>query len=179
MRVASGQKGFTLAEFMGVLAIAAVLLLVSVPALMNIFGATQSDAAALQIAAAAREARSRAVATGWQYRLHGYGKQASPTLRNQYRFLARTTSAAGWPADTSAPFTSTTQFAGPWISLESSFRGIDVNPASSANGGRFLVSFDSRGSPFETEVFQPLTVTSTSGASHTVQVSTTGTVTVQ
>lgn len=173
------ERGSSFAQLLVVVAIVGIMSLVAVPMFKTIFSRAQADGAALEIAAAAREARWKAVSQGWQFRVQGYGKQATATLRNQYRLLARSTTAVAWPADTSSPFTSTTQYAGPWFNLKQQFNGVDVNPSSSANGGRFLVSFDSRGVAFENEVFAPLTLTSSSGKTRTLTISTSGNVQIQ
>lgn len=140
------QAGVTLSETLVALAIGAMLVLVAVPAFLNMIKISRLHAAARQAVGDLREARAQAIATGWECKVVGFGAASGDPNRNRYRIMARQTSAVAWPADTSANFKSATQRAEPWMDMPSAFPGVQLDPGGTSTNDRFEVVFDSRGS---------------------------------
>lgn len=174
----AGRKGFTAIELLVAVAMAAILIAASMPFFLGTIQRSRLDGAVRQIVSDVRDARSRAITTGWQYRIFGYNAGASSAFRNQYRFMARRSASVGWPADTAAPFQSATQMAGEWININTLYPGVSLNPQDGTP--RFWVAFDARGAAFEIDdSFNPLVVASQAGAARSLRVSVAGSIRVQ
>ena len=172
------RKGFTVIELLVAVAMAAILIAASMPFFLGTIQRSRFDGAVRQIVSDVREARSRAITTRWQYRIFGYNVGASSAFRNQYRFMARSSATAGWPADTAAPFQSATQMAGQWININTLYPGVRLNPQDGTP--RFWVAFDARGAAFEIDgSFDPLVVAGQTGATKSLRVSVAGSIRVQ
>jgi prepilin-type N-terminal cleavage/methylation domain-containing protein len=139
------RNGFTLSETLVALAIGGLLVLVAVPAFLNMIKVSRLRAAARQTVGDLREARAQAIATGWECKIVGFGAASGDPNRNRYRIVARQTSAVAWPADTSPVFKSVTQRADPWMDVGSAFPGVQLDPGGSSTNDRFEIVFDSRG----------------------------------
>lgn len=130
--------------------ILAVLAAIAIPAFFTMLKRSQLDAGVRQIMSDVREAQSKATLTGWQVRLIGFNHSSGDAKKNQYRLVARSSSAVAWPAVTVAPFGivgTGTQMAGTWIDVNKQYPGVQLNPASASPN--FYVSFDARGVAFE------------------------------
>ena len=174
------KRGFSLVEAMVTLSIGAILMAAIMPGFMNLMRTYRRDAAVDKVSGDVRKARAQAIATGWQYRLMGInqGYSGTSTYKNQYRFMARRSTADGWPADTVAPMKSATQYAGPWIDVGKTYPGVKLNPTD--NSQHFSVAFDSRGVRIELDTsFDPLVVVPQTGGSKSVRVSAVGSEIVQ
>jgi prepilin-type N-terminal cleavage/methylation domain-containing protein len=178
--VIKNQRGFSLVEAMVALSIGAILLAAIMPGFMGLMRTYRRDAAVEQVAGDIRKARSQAIATGWQYRIMGFnqGWSGSSTYKNQYRIMARRTTADGWPADTVAPMKSATQYAGPWIDVGRSYPGVKLNPTDTSQ--HFSAAFDSRGVRIELDTsLDPLVVVPQSGPSKSIRISAVGSASIQ
>jgi hypothetical protein len=174
------QRGFSSSELLEALALGAITLTISVLALSNTLRGSRVEAAAQHVVNDLREARSQAILRGWEYRVMGYNAGTSNARENQYRVLARRSSSASWPADSSAPFSSATQFAGEWIEVDGRYPGVRVTTTGASPPDQFGVTFDSRGAATELGGnFSPFEIAGDSGASKVLRVSPTGQVSVQ
>lgn len=174
------RRGFSLVEVLVALSIGAILMAAILPGFLGLVRTYRRDAAVEKVAGDVRKARAQAIATGWQYRIMGFNKgwSSSSPYKNQYRIMARRSSGDGWPADTVAPMTSTTQYAGPWIDITKTFPGVGLNPTDSSQ--HFSVAFDSRGVRIELDTsFDPLVIVPAAGASKSIRVSAVGSALVQ
>lgn len=150
------QKGFSTSELVVALAIGALILLAAVPAFSNMVAKSRVNAAARELIGDLREARGQAIATGWECKVFGFGAPSTNGRRNQYRMLARKTSAVAWPSDTAAPFRSSTQWAEPWVSVTTNNPGVSLDPGGLSAQDRFEVTFTSRGTATtSTNAFNP------------------------
>lgn len=144
------KPGLTLVEIVMGIVILSVLAAIAIPAFYTMLQRSQLDAGVRQIMSDVREAQSRATLTGWQVRLIGFNYSSTDAKKNQYRLVARSSSAVAWPVATVNPFGSVgtgTQMAGTWIDVNKQYPGVRFNPASA--NPNFYVSFDSRGVAFE------------------------------
>ncbi len=127
------------------LAIGGMVLLVAIPAFTSVVERSRLDIATRYLTNEVRSARSKAVTTGWEYKLMGFGSASTSTNAKRYRLLARKTSATAWPADTVAPFSSTTQYAGPWSDPSKLDKTLELLPGGTGTNARFEIAFDARG----------------------------------
>ena len=134
-------KGFTFAELAVVAAMLAVLAFISFPLIGRVLAQSRARGGTEAIMGAIREARSRAVASGWQYRVVGF--TTGGTVPNAFRIEGRDP-AAGWPLSTQGPPGGPTFFAERWSRLPAEFGGAQV--AVTGGGTTFIVTFDGRGS---------------------------------
>jgi Tfp pilus assembly protein FimT len=161
-----------------VIAVAGFMAMVAVPGLLNSVRSSRLGAAARQLATDTQEARWRAVRTGWQYRIVGYGSSAGSN-KNKYRLLGRSSTAVSWPADTAAVTSSATQVATAWTDFGKLYPQVNLNQGITANGGRFYVSFDARGAAFERQAVAPLVVTGQNNKTRSMNVASIGSVVLQ
>jgi len=178
--VIKNEKGFSLIEVLVAVSVGAILMAAVLPGFLGLLRTYRRDAAVERVAGDIRKARSQAIATGWQYRLMGINQGYSGTsaYKNQYRFMARRTTADGWPADTVAQMSSATQMAGPWINVAKNFPGVKLNPTDTSP--HFAVAFDSRGVRIELDSsFDPLVIVPQTGPSKTIRISAVGSASVQ
>jgi hypothetical protein len=126
-----------------------------------------------------REARALAIATGWECKIVGFGATSGDTNKNQYRIMARQTSAIAWPSDTAPVFKSTTQRADPWMNVTADFPGVQLDPGGASTNDRFEVVFDPRGSATaSTNDFNPFRIVG-EGKPASVTISAAGGITLQ
>jgi Tfp pilus assembly protein FimT len=171
---ARSQRGLSVVELTAALTIVAALAMAAVPPLYEIVRNSRLKAAARHLAGELRQARSRAVGTGWEYRIVGYGAPAGNEHRNRYRVLARSQSAIPWPDETAAASASATQIVGEWVAIGELFPGVSINED---DGDGFALTFDSRGVPIERSLnFDPLEVSNATGAEKFLTVSAVGNV---
>jgi prepilin-type N-terminal cleavage/methylation domain-containing protein len=170
------RRGFTLPELALALALVGIVLAVTLPAFMEVLDRTRLDGAIRQMVSDLQEARSEAVATGWEYRVVGYRNISTNDRANQYRVIARRTAGVSWPADTAGVLENDTQMAGAWVDVPAFHSGITI----SASQDRFEVTFDSRGTSSDAATeFNPLELVGKNGASKSVSVSVVGGITSQ
>ncbi len=148
--IRQSKPGLTLIEIVMGVSILVVLMAIAIPAFYTMLKRSQLDAGVRQIMSDVREAQSKATLTGWQVRLIGFNYSSTDAKKNQYRLVARRSSADAWPAATVDPFGSIgtgNLMAGTWINVNRQYPGVRFNPASASPN--FYVSFDSRGVAFE------------------------------
>jgi prepilin-type N-terminal cleavage/methylation domain-containing protein len=169
------SRGYSLTELMVALALGGLVMLIAVPGLWGILHRSRLDAAVRTVVADLHDARSRAITSGWEYRIVGFDS-GSTTNRNRYRVLGRSTTSVSWPADTAAPMLSSTQYAGSWVRLDSMYPGVNLDYTLP----RFEVTFDSRGTAGGAAgTFNPLRLIGRDGDQAQVQVSVVGGIMVQ
>ncbi len=137
-------KGFSLIELMVVVAILGLVAFISVPLVTGAMQRAQSAGAGTALAAAIRDARMRAVATGWQFEVVAYS--ATGAVPNAFRIQgANTVGGPVWPVPgtvTTPPYYGANQMNEAYTSLAKDFGTAKfVVPG----GGPFTVTFDSRG----------------------------------
>lgn len=141
-------------EALVVLTIAAMAMIIALPSLADVIRRARHGAAVRHVLYDVREARARAVSTGWEYRLVGYDAEETGERKNQYRVLARRSAAVAWPDEEAAPFASATQLASRWTDIAAEYPDIDFDSANP----RFELTFDSRGTAPGGPAFSPLRV---------------------
>ena len=174
MRDRQGRQGFSAVEILAVIGLVASLALLMGPSLVEILQSSRLRAAARQMASEVRLARSKSVATGWQYRITGISAGSSDSKSNQYRVMARESSAIGWPSISVAPSESATLIVGDWIDVGSRYAEVQLNQTDT---GEFALAFDKGGTPIEMSLsFNPLQISGANGAAKFVTVSAVGSV---
>ncbi len=123
----SSPRGFTLIELLMVVAIFAIIAAVGLPNLIGALQRNRARGAADTIAVAARDARARAIATGWEVRVFGFNNE-SATRPNQFRIEGRANSGVAWPPPaTQGPVTTDAQTADRWIDMAVEYPGVRLN----------------------------------------------------
>ncbi len=177
-----GNKGMSLVELVAAVAVLGLLVGITMPSFLTMMRRSQVDAATRHILSDVQRARSLAITTGWEYRVFGFNSDATSPFANQYRLMARSTAAVGWPPDTAAPFQNATQIAGQWVNLNNEYPGALINPGDTGGLARFWVAFNARGVRIELDnSFNPLNVSSDSvgAVTRSLNVSLPGIVTIQ
>jgi len=170
------RQGFTLTELALVLALVGIILAVTLPTFTEVLTRTRLDGAIRQMVSDLQEARSGAVATGWEYRVVGFRSAATHDRSNQYRVLARRSAGVSWPSDTAGVIESADLKAGAWINVPAFHAGVTI----SAPQDRFEVTFDSRGTSADAATdFNPLQMIGKNGDTKSVSVSVVGGITSQ
>jgi type II secretory pathway pseudopilin PulG len=170
------QRGLSVVELTAALTVVAAIALAAVPPLVEIVHNSRLRAAARHLAGEMQQARARAVGTGWEYRIFGFGAAAGNGYRNRYRVLARSLPVQAWPDETAPPSESATLVVGEWIAIDDLFPGVQIN---AGDGDGFALTFDSRGVPIERSLnFDPLNVSNASGIEKFLTVSSVGNVAV-
>lgn len=168
-------NGFSSAEIAVSLAVIGLAALISIPTTLSMIRRSKVSSASRQITSDIREARSRSLGSGWEYKVFGFAATSTDTRKNQYRVLARSNSGIAWPADTSAVMSSSTQRAERWISVTAQFPGVNVVSPTA----RWEIAFDSRGAAPGASSFNPMVVNNQYGNTTSVTVTTVGNVRVQ
>lgn len=169
------RNGFTLLEALVALTIAGLIAIIAIPALNETLQRSRLESATRKIVHDLQAARSQAITTGWEYRIVGFDNSHG-SQGNRYRMIARRRSSVAWPEDGDDPMRSTTQFAGQWIDVGSSFPGVTLNNSTT----RFVLTFDSRGSaPKANAAFNPLKLVGQTGDQKSLTVSVVGGIKVQ
>jgi len=145
MKPRSAQRGVTAIEIIIALAIGGLVLAIGVPAFTNVLDRSRLDGATRQLSGDLWNAHSKAITTGWEYKLIGFGDSSSDPKRNQYRLLGRRSTAVAWPSDSDEPFTSATQSAGRWTDLSTQSKGVQLLPGGGGANARFEIAFNARG----------------------------------
>jgi Tfp pilus assembly protein FimT len=80
-----GRPGFTIPDVVVACSIMATLSMMAIPVFNTTMSNSKLDGAARQLMSDVREARSRAVTTGWRFRIVANDSTVTGTYRNQYR----------------------------------------------------------------------------------------------
>jgi len=166
-----------------VVSIVAMISLISIPLIGRVVGQYRSEGSADAVVGSIREARAKAVASGWQYRVIGY--TSGGTIPDAFRIEGRDPNVAvpQWPAQVPSSTRTFTadQYADRWTSLRTEYGGAQF--AVTGGGTRFLMTFDSRGTLPATgcipitnclEGFPISVVIPTGGPTRNIQVTTAG-----
>ena len=158
-----GNQGLSVIELVTAVTVAAIAIGAAVPIIMTSVHNARFDAAVQQIVGDMRLARSKAVSTGWQYRIAGRDRRdgANPS---QYRIEGRRTAAIAWPLETDPAGQSADQFVGPWVQVAAIYTGIQLDNSAAGANPPMYAGFDRSGrlcTPFTQcfAGFNPLTVT--------------------
>lgn len=174
-----GRRGYTLIELVVVVGIIIVMLAAGLPFFTSMMKSSRLDAGTRQLAGDVRDARALATQSGWQYQIVGFNAGGGSTYKNQYRLLGRSSSAVAWPANTGPNIQTSTQMAGQWVNFNQLYSDVSLNPLIGTTS--FYVSFNSQGVAFEwTPSSDPwMTLTSQSGGSRYLRITSAGSVKIQ
>lgn len=140
-----GKEGFTLLELLVIVAGLGILAAATFPFFVGAMQRVRANGAAEVLAAAIRDARMRAIATGWQYRVRAF--DSGGAVANAFRIEGMDpTNGGAWPAatTTSPPvFFGVNQVYEAYTDLDGEFGGAQIQIP--GGGPDFLVSFDGRG----------------------------------
>ncbi len=168
------KNGFTMVEMLVALAVGGLIVAALVPALADAIQRANFDTAVRHVVTDVRQARSRAITTGWQFRIIGFDAGSSGSTVNQYRLLGRRSTAVAWPSVTATPFTSATQIAENWVEVGSKFPGVELDVSSD----QFSVTFDARGAATASS-FNPMTISHPNGRTASLSVTVVGGINIQ
>ena len=145
MRRISSQDGFSLLEVVLVVTILAVLTRITFPLVQDALQRAQANGAGDALGAAIRDARMRAIATGWNYQVVAYTKDGA--VPNAFRIEGFNTATGGVaPAAGTAstrPFYGTNQTYEMYSTLAKDYGGATL--VLPAGGTTFTVVFNSGG----------------------------------
>ena len=172
------ERGFTLVETLIVTVMLAIMAAVAIPNFLVYKQRSQVDAATRQMVEAVREARSKAILRGWEYRIYGFNSGSSSTYKNKYRLMGRSSNAVAWAADSSGSFENATAMASEWINIGTVYPGVTFNPTDGTD--HFWVVFNNQGVAYDIDdSFNPLRVTHTTGGTKSVYITSAGSVKIQ
>jgi prepilin-type N-terminal cleavage/methylation domain-containing protein len=142
-RQKQSEKGFTVMEMLLVVALVALIAGISLPMLASAMQRARANGATEVLAAAIRDARARAVTSGWQYQVVAY--DSGGAVPNAFRMQGFDPANGGVapPAGTATdpPFYGSNQMYEAYTPLAKAFGNAQIQVA----GGTFRVTFDSRG----------------------------------
>lgn len=167
-------KGYTLVELMMVVVILVIMVAVGLPVFSTMMRTSGVDAAAWQVAGSIREARAKAVRTGWEYRIFGGNGGGTEAYKNKYRLEGRR-STMGWPSPSQDNVQTANNVSEPWRDVSKDYPGVVLNPSNATSS--FFLSFNSRGTVSTSSGFA-LSVAK-SGTAKTVSVTLAGKVKIQ
>ncbi len=170
-----GRPGFTLPDVVVACSIMATLSMMAIPVFNSTMSNSKLDGAARQLMSDVREARSRAVTTGWRFRIVANDGNLNGTYRNQYRIEGKSSGACdntGWPAQTWGATSSSSIWVGSWVDLNTQYPDITLAPM--GGSGTFSVCFDGRGIATFPGGLSGVQLTNRSGVTRSIQVSTAG-----
>ena len=170
-----GGPGFSISDLMVACSVMTTLSMMAIPAFNTAVSNSKLDGAARQMMSDLREARSRAVTTGWRFRIVANDGNLDGTYRNQYRIEGKSTGACddtGWPAETSGLTSSATIWVGPWVDLNTQYPTITLAPL--GGSGTFSACFDGKGMATLPAGFSGVQLLNKSGVTRSIQVSTAG-----
>jgi prepilin-type N-terminal cleavage/methylation domain-containing protein len=172
------ERGYTLVEVLVGVALLAIVAGLAIPSFLAYTQRSKLDAAVRQLVEDVRQARSKAVLRGWEYRIYGFNSGSSSVYKNKYRLMGRSSTAVAWPADSAASFESATAMVSEWVNIGTVYPGVRFNPTDGTD--HFWVAFNDRGVAYDIDdSFKPLNVTHPTGGTKTVTVTSAGSVRVQ
>lgn len=139
-----GSQGVTAVELISAAALAAILVGAALPLMMNSVENARFNAAVQQIAGDTWLARSKAVSSGWQYRIRGRDRRGGANA-SQYRIEGRRTSAIAWPAETDLAGMTADVFVGSWIRIAAIYTGIQLDNSAAGANPPIYAGFDPSG----------------------------------
>lgn len=141
----NGSRGFSLLEVLLVTAALAVLAGISIPMFSVAVARARTHGVAESMGAAIRDARVRAVNTGWNYRVVAF--DGGGTVPNAFRIEGMNPATGGvWPAPSSTTppaFYGANQTYDPYVNLTQEFGAAQIRIP--GGGSTFAVTFDSSG----------------------------------
>lgn len=142
-----GSRGITFYELLLVVALIAVIAGISIPIFSLAVTRARTAGMVEALGAAVRDARTRAIATGWQYRVLANGPAAVPP--NAFRiegFDPTVLPPSSWPAATTPPaFYGADQMYEPFTNLAREFGGAPQIIIPGGVSTFFAVAFDRNG----------------------------------
>ncbi len=175
-----GRPGFSISDLMAACSIMATFSMMAIPAFNATVSSSRLDGVARQMLSDLHEARSRAVTTGWRFRILANDSTASGSHQNQYRIEGKNAGACdniGWPAESAGPAATSTIWVGQWVDLNSQYHGIAVSP--SGGSGTFSVCFDGKGIATLPAGQSGVQFTNSSGVVRSIVISTAGSAEIQ
>ncbi len=172
-----GRPGFSITDMMAACSVMATLSLMAIPAFNNTISSSRMDGAARQLMSDVHEARSRAVTTGWRFRIVANDGTVDGAHRNQYRIEGKSSGACdntGWPAETWGVTSSSTIWVGPWVDLNTQYPDIALAPL--GGSGSFSACFDGKGIATFQGGLSGVQVSNRSGVTRSIHISTAGSV---
>lgn len=139
-----GNKGITAIDLLGAVTLVAILVGAAAPVLMTSVESARFNAVVGQVVGHMRLARSKAVTSRWEYRIRGRDRRGGVNA-NRYRMEGRRTSGIAWPAEGDPPQQTADQYVGPWIELDASYPGIQLDNSATGTAPPFYAGFDSSG----------------------------------
>jgi prepilin-type N-terminal cleavage/methylation domain-containing protein len=144
MRRNNRSRGFSFHEVIITVAVLAILGAISVPLLVGPIRRAQAAGAGATLGGAIRDARLRAIATGWQFRVVAY--DASGAVPNAFRIEGMNPAGGGvWPAAgtaTTPPLSGSNQAYDTYTRMAQDFGTAQIQIP---GGGPFIVTFNPRG----------------------------------
>ncbi len=139
-----GNRGVTALELVAAVALTAIAVGSAVPLLMTSVDNARFNAAVQQIAADIRLARSKAVTTGWEYRIHGRDRRGGANA-NQYRLEGRRTTGITWPTEADPAGQTADWYVGPWVRIGVIYPGIQLDNSATGEAPPLYAGFDRSG----------------------------------
>ncbi len=112
--------------------------------LMTSMDNARFNAAVQQIAGDMRLARSKAVSTGWEYRIFGRDRRGGANA-NQYRVEGRRSAAFTWPAEADPAGQTADRYVGSWVRIGASYPGIQLDNSAAGANPPLCAGFDASG----------------------------------
>ena len=139
-----GNRGITAIELVAAVALVAIVVGATAPVLMTAVENARFRAAVQQIAGDMRLARSKAVSTGWEYRVRGRDRRGGANA-NRYRVEGRRTAAITWPAEADPAGQTADRYVGPWVRIGASYPGVQMDNSATGTNPPLYAGFDPSG----------------------------------
>lgn len=139
-----GNRGVTALELVGAAALVAIAVGAALPIMMTSVDNARFNAGVQLIVGDMRLARSKAVSTGWEYRISGWDRRGGVNA-NQYRLEGRRTAAITWPVPADPVGQTADRDVGPWIPIGAMYPGIQIDNSAAGANPPMYVGFDPSG----------------------------------
>lgn len=139
-----GNQGVTAIELVAAVALTAIAVGAAVPIMMTSVENARLKAAVQQIAGDMRLARSKAVTTGWEYRIRGRDRRGGANA-NRYRIEGRRPTASAWPAEADPAGQTADWYVGPWVQIGLIYPGIQLDNSATGTDPPLYAGFDPSG----------------------------------